>query len=92
MKRFSELTSYEKAIELLRWVLVPVAAIVGVVLLGQLAVLVIPRPVAQLPGTPMAPSWDLQRFLLHRTFAVLAGLAFVLAGAMTAPRSRPIAV
>ena len=91
MKRFSELTLTEKVIELVRWICVPVVAVVSVVVLGQLAAVVIPRPLAQLPGAPVTQPSDLQRFILHRVFAVLMGLAFVIGGAMMAPRSRTTA-
>src|SRR4029079_1935120 len=91
VKRFSELTLTEKVIELVRWICVPVVAVVSVVVLGQLAAVVIPRPLAQLPGAPVTPPSDLPLFILHRVFAVLMGLAFVIGGAMMAPRSRTTA-
>ena len=88
MKRFSELTGKEKLIELIRWLSVPVAAVVSVMALGLIAAAVTPRLRAQLPGDPVTQISDLQRFMFHRVFGVLMGLAFVIGGAPLAPRGR----
>ena len=90
MKRFSELTGQEKALELLRWLCVPLVAALGVVAVGMFAGAVISPILAQLPGTLATPPSDFQRFVLHRMFGVLMGLAFVIGGALTAPRGHTI--
>ena len=88
MKRYSDLTAQETAIELVRWICVPLVAAVSVIALGQIASAVIPRPVAQLPGAPVDPSAEFQRFILHRVAGVLMGFGYVLGGAWMAPRGR----
>lgn len=87
MKPFSELTSQEKAAELLRWVLVPVAAVVAVYVLLLIARVALPPAMARLPGTPPPPVSDFQR-IAPRVFGVLMAALFVLAGAKVAPRWR----
>lgn len=93
MKRFSELTGKEKLIELLRWLLVPAAAVLAVFALRFVAGLLMPPALAQLPGTPVPPVSAFRRFVLPRIFGILSAAVFVIAGAKTAPRRRiPAAV
>ena len=75
MKAFSELTGQEKSVELLRWLLVPVAAALAVI---------VPDIIARLV---MAMS-DFYRVILPWLDHGLIGAAFVNAGAKTAPRGR----
>ena len=89
MKSFSERTGKEKAIELLRWVLVPcVAVLAGFVVPRLIANFLMPPALAQPPGTPRVPPSDFQRFYLPWIATILMGAAFVIAGAKTAPRGR----
>ncbi len=87
MKSFAEQSAQEKAIELLRWLLVPVAAVVAVFVVLLIARMAIPPAMARLPGTPPPPVTDFQR-ISPRIFGVLIGALFVLAGAKMAPRFR----
>lgn len=87
MKSFAEQSAQEKAIELLRWLLVPVAAVVAVFVVLLIARMAIPPAMARLPGTPPPPVTDFQR-IAPRIFGVLIGALFVLAGAKMAPRFR----
>jgi len=91
MKSFSELTGKEKAVELLRWILVPPAAGLAVFALQFVARFVWPPAYAQLPGTAAMPVSDFHRFILPRIFGMLMAAAFVIAGAKMAPRSRLVA-
>jgi len=88
MKSFSELTSKEKSIELLRWLFVLPASVLAVLTLCLLAGIAMPPTMAQLPGTPPLVPSDFHRFVLPRIFGALMAAAFVIAGAKTAPRSR----
>ena len=88
MKSFSELTGTEKAVEVVRWVCVPAAAVLGVLALGIVANFVMPPAVAQLPGTPVAPPSEFRRFILPPLSRVVMAATFVIAGAMMAPRRR----
>ena len=93
MKRFSDLTGKEKLVELLRWLLVPAAAVLGVLALGFIAGLLIPPLLAQPPGSPPAPLSAFRRLVLPRILSILVAAGFVIAGAKTAPRFRiPTAV
>lgn len=88
MKAFSELTAREKLVELLRWIGVPIVAVLSVVLLRFVIALLRPPALAQLPGAPETPLTDLSRLILPRLFGALLAALFVLAGARTAPRCR----
>src|SRR5262245_50576737 len=88
MKSFSELTGQEKAIELLRWFLVPVASVAVVFLLILISQVAKPSAMAQLPGTATLPVSDFQRWVLPRIFNVLMSAGFVFVGAKVAPRGR----
>jgi hypothetical protein len=88
MKPFAELTGQQKALELVRWLCVPAAAVLAVIVLSLLARLAIPPVYAQPPGAPPAPTNFGARRLVFRAFSVLMGASFVAAGAMTAPRRR----
>lgn len=89
MKSFSELSGKAKAVELLRWALVPcVAVLAGYVIPRIIANFLMPPPLAQPPGTPRVPPSDFQRIYLAWIAPILMGVAFVIAGAKTAPRRR----
>lgn len=88
MKPFSELTAAEKSVEVLRWLCVPVAAVVGAMAVPMVLRLLIPPAMAQLPGTPPAPTADLQRYVLPWIAPIVMAIPLVVAGAMTAPRWR----
>ena len=88
MKSFSELTGKEKSTELLRWICVPAAAVLGVLALRIIAGFVMPRAAAQLPGSVAMPTSDFSRFFLHSVSGILTAAVFVIAGAKTAPRGR----
>ena len=88
MKPLTELTGKETSIELLRWILVPAAAVFVVFALRQLAGLLMPPALAQPPGISPATLSDLQRFVLPRLLGCLMAAAFVVVGAKTAPRWR----
>lgn len=88
MKPFSVLTRTEKRIELLRWLGVPVAAVLGVVVLHIIAGLVVSRAVAQIPDSDAVPGSDFRQFFLRSLSGILPAAVFVLAGAKTAPRGR----
>ena len=88
MRPFSELGGKEKLIEALRWICVPVAAVLVVLALRIVGRIAMPIPRAQLPGTPVTAPSDFQRLFLPWILSILMGLAFVLAGAKAAPRRR----
>lgn len=88
MKSFTELTGKEKSIELLRWIGVPAAAVLGVLALRIIAGFVMPRVPAQLSGTAAMPASDFGRFILHEVSSILTAAVFVFAGAKMAPRGR----
>jgi hypothetical protein len=87
MKPFAELTGREKAVEILRWLLVPVASFVAVYVLILISQVALPPQMAQPPGTPPTPVSEFQR-LVPRVFNVLISGVLVLAGAKMAPRWR----
>ena len=90
MKLFSERTGKEKAIELLRWLLVPCVG----VLIGR----VIPRLITDLLWWPIITHIHLSRIgpVSHSKMetsrlllvSIVLGAAFVVAGAKMAPRAR----
>jgi hypothetical protein len=89
MKRFGELSAGEKAIEIVRWLFVLPAAYFTSRLPYFVLGLVMPRPAAQLPGTPLPPPPSyLQRLLLSLVAALLVSMIFVLVGSLVAPRHR----
>jgi len=88
MKSFSELTGQEKAIELLRWLLVPVASVGVVFVLILIARIAMPPAMARLPGTAPPPVSDFQRWVMPGIFNVLISAGLVFAGAKVAPRGR----
>ena len=90
MKPFSALTGKEKALELLRWLCVPIAAVLAVAILIFIARLAMPPTYVQPPGSPPPPAPIIPRVVTFRAFSVIAALAFVVAGAKTAPRFRLI--
>src|SRR2546426_11861014 len=88
MKSFSELTGKEKSTELLRWICVPVAAVLGVLALRLIAGFVMSPALAQLSGAAAMPASDFRRFFLSCVSGILTAAVFVIAGAKTAPRGR----
>lgn len=80
MKSFSELTRREMAIELLRWIcVVPIAILVG--LAGHLLIVTIALPIMRELSYEGTGRW-----LRHLIGGIPSGVAFVVAGAKTAPR------
>jgi hypothetical protein len=88
MKSLGERNGNKRAVELVRWIVVLPAALLAVVALGMIARVLMPPALAQPPGSPAIPVSDFQRFVLPRVFGVLMAAAFVIAGALTAPRRR----
>ena len=88
MKSFSELTRKEKSTERLRWVCVPIAAVLGVFVLRIIAGFVMMPALAQLSGSAAMPASDFRRVFLHSVAGILTAAVFVIAGAKTAPRGR----
>lgn len=88
MKPFSALTGQEKTLEALRWLCVPIAAAAALAVVIFIAGLAMPPMYVQPPGTPPPPAPVIPRVVTFRAFSVIAALAFVLAGAKTAPRFR----
>ena len=89
MKRFAELSAGQKAIEIVRWLSVLPAAFFTSRLPYLFFWLLIPPPMAQLPGTPRPPPpSDLQRMLVPWLLALLTAPGFVLVGSLVAPRRR----
>jgi hypothetical protein len=80
MRSFSELTAQEKALEVLRWALVPVACVAAVLLMSLLAGMMIAPMMAQTPGAPVQGP-DYQRMAMQREIGVLTIEAFDWAGA-----------
>lgn len=87
MERFAELSTQERAVEVVRWLLVPVAAVAAVIVLLLVSRVAMPPAMARLPGTLPPPLSDFQR-IAPRVIGVLMGGLFVLAGAKMAPRWR----
>jgi hypothetical protein len=87
MKAFAELTGQERAVEILRWLLVPVAAVSAVFVLLLISQVAMPPVMAPRLGEPR-PGPDPLRTVMARTFGMLMGVAIVLARAKTAPRRR----
>ncbi|MDZ4688464.1 MAG: hypothetical protein SH850_25600 [Planctomycetaceae bacterium] len=84
------MTARPKLVETLRWIAVLPASILTTVALIALTRVVTPRRMAQLPGTPIAPPTIVERYVLPLAFLTAMGLAFVIVGAKTAPRHRPL--
>ena len=88
MRRFAELSSGEKTLEVLRWVAVPLVAIGVQASLAIFWRVIVPPSVAHPPGTPVATPSDFYRYVLPRIFGVLIGFAFVFIAAKIASRRR----
>jgi hypothetical protein len=88
MQTFAELSARDKFIEVVRWILVPAAAVMVVVALNVIARAVMPPALAQPPGTPRVPPSAVQRFVLPHLSSILLGLGIVIAAAKMAPRLR----
>ena len=88
MKRFAELSSREKAIEVLRWVLVPVIVVGFNLFLVLIWRTIIPPALAQPPGTAATPPSDFQRYILPRVVGLLMAFGIVFFSARIAPRYR----
>jgi hypothetical protein len=85
MKSFAELTGKQKVIELLRWISVPAAAALGGFAARYISVLVSRLIVYGWGASAESDFVDYLRLLI---FYVPKEAAFVIAGAMMAPRSR----
>jgi hypothetical protein len=89
MKRFSELSAGQKAVEIVRWLCVLPGAIFTFRLPYFFFWLIIPPAMVQPPGTPKPPPPpDWQRMLIPWILALLTAPGFVLAGSLVAPRHR----
>ena len=88
MRSFSELTGKEKSAELLQWLCVPAAAVLGVLALRIIVGFVMQHVLAQLSGSAAMPASDFRRFFLSCLNGLLTAAVFVIAGAKTAPRGR----
>lgn len=88
MKSFSERTGKEKNTELLRWVCVPAAAVLGVLAPRIIAGFVMQPVLDLLSGSALSAASDFLRFALHYLTGILTAAVFVIAGAKTAPRGR----
>jgi hypothetical protein len=88
MQTFAELSARDKFIEVVRWILVPVAAGMVVVALHLVTRVAMPPALAQPPGTRRVPPSAVQRFVLPHLSSILLGLGIVIAAAKMAPRRR----
>jgi hypothetical protein len=89
MKRFSELSTAAKAIEIVRWICVLPAAGFASLLPKFASAFLLPAPVLQPPGfTPDASPSELLLLLRQWLFPPLTAIGFVLAGSLVAPRHR----
>jgi len=89
MRSFSELTGKEKAVEVVRWLCVPIVAVLAGLAIQIIAGFIIGSVFARPPGFAAMPAPDFQRLLhLFRAVGVLMAAAFVIAGAFVAPRCR----
>ena len=86
MKRFSQLASSEKRIELLRWLCVLPAGVLAEIVMRYLAGVV--GQIAAYGGWSIRGEANTAFFLGLVLFYVLPKSAFVIAGAKTAPRRR----
>jgi hypothetical protein len=91
MQTFAELSARDKSIEVVRWILVPVTAVMVFEALHVVAWAVMPPALAQPPGTPRVAPSAVQRFVLPHLSSILLGLGVVIAAAMMAPRLRVLA-
>jgi hypothetical protein len=87
MRPFTQLSGRDKAVEVLRWLLVPVAALAMVFLPTLVMRVAMPPPMAPHIGQPR-PGPDPIRISIGRVARILMGAAFVFFGAMMAPRMR----
>src|SRR3954452_20598198 len=86
MKPFSERTGKEKAIELLRWVLVPCMGVLIGLVNSRLITDLLMWPIITYRIVPVSHSkMETSRLMLA---SVVLGAAFVVAGAKMAPRAR----
>lgn len=90
MKPFSTLTSQEKAGEILRWLLVPVAVAAVFAALVYVGKVAMPAALAQLPGAPSPPATVIPRVIVYRALALVMIVATILAGSWTTPRHRVV--
>jgi hypothetical protein len=84
MKPFSELTGRGRLIEVLRWICVLPAAVLGVIAAEFVVVVVV--KIARNGGWDILDDSLIAKFLTLLLFYVLPKSAFVMAGAKTAPR------
>ncbi len=90
MKLFSALTNQEKAGEILRWLLVPVALAATFTVLVYVGKVAMPAAMAQPPGAPPPPAAVIPRVIVYRALALVMIVATILAGSWTAPRYRVV--
>jgi hypothetical protein len=88
MKPFSALTNREKAGEILRWLLVPVALAATVAVLVYVGKVAVPAALAQPPDAPPPRAAMIPRVVVYRALALVMIAATILAGSWTAPRYR----
>ena len=88
MKRFAELSSREKGIEVLRWALVPAMVVGFTLFLALVWRAIIPPALAQPPGMPVTPPSDFQRYILPRAIGLVMAFGIVFFSARIAPRYR----
>jgi hypothetical protein len=88
MKPFSALSNQEKAGELFRWLLVPVALAATFAVIVYVGKVAMPAAMAQPPGAPPPPAAMIPRVVVYRALALVMIVATILAGSWTAPRYR----
>ena len=89
MKRFSEQSGMQKALEVVRWIAVLPVAYVASQVPFLLFVMFRPFAVVQQPGfTPAGPPSDLRWLIVTWIIIPLGAAAFVVAGSLSAPRLR----
>jgi hypothetical protein len=89
MKRIAELTAAQMGLEILRWICVLPAAVFASQAPNFAAAILRPPAVVQPAGfAPAAPPSVFRRALYTAVILPLSGAAFVVAGALVAPRFR----
>jgi hypothetical protein len=88
MRWFAELSTRDKSIEVVRWVLVLPAAWLAGMAPRFIARVLIPPTMVQPPGMPRPRVSDFQQIYLPHLLAVVMAAAFVIVGAKVAPRRR----
>ena len=88
MRPFTELSTKQKCIEVVRWICVLPSAWLAAMVPRFIYWLLVPPMTVQPPGTPRPPVFDFQRVYLPHFFSLVMAAAFVFVGAKMAPRSR----